>query len=102
MIGDMMPTMAKAAVLSGHFTNDSVRRTMCTQLFQAVVPLNMITLLSRHKIITMWWLVFRSRNKCVGLPMGAPVRSPGHPFPGCQVIRSSGHITQGHKSLKLN
>ena len=48
-IDQMMPRMAQAAGLSGHKTNHSVRRTMCTQLFQAGVAPNMIAQLSGHK-----------------------------------------------------
>lgn len=48
-INKFMPRMAKAAGLQGRKTNHSVRRTMCTQLFQAGVPPTMIAQLSGHK-----------------------------------------------------
>lgn len=50
-ISQFMPRMAKAAGLTGRKTNHSVRRTMCTQLFQAGVAPNMIAQLSGHKNI---------------------------------------------------
>ena len=48
-ISAFMPRMAKAAALIGKKTNHSVRRTMCTKLFQSGVPPTMIAQLSGHK-----------------------------------------------------
>ena len=48
-LGKMMSDIAKSAGLEGHYTNHSVRKTMCTQLVQAGVPPTIIQQLSGHK-----------------------------------------------------
>lgn len=44
-----MAKMAASAGLVGHFTNHSIRKTMCTQLLHAGVPPPTIAQLSGHK-----------------------------------------------------
>ena len=48
-LNTIMPRMAQEAKLVGHFTNHSVRKTMCTQLLHAGVTPNTIAQLSGHK-----------------------------------------------------
>ena len=54
-LGEIMGRLAKRAGLDKtgkHFTNHSVRRSMCTQLFQMGVPPLMIAQLSGHKNVS--------------------------------------------------
>ena len=50
-IGDIMKKIAKKANLKGKFTNHSLRRTCCTTLVRAGVPLTIIAQLTGHKNI---------------------------------------------------
>ena len=50
-IGSIMKRMATHAGLDGKFTNHSVRRTACSQLVRAGIPLTVIAQLTGHKNI---------------------------------------------------
>ena len=50
-IGHIMSRMSKKAELRGHYTNHSVRRTMCTQLIRAGICPTLVTQLTGHASI---------------------------------------------------